>query len=295
MGTVKSITVSPDLAKVLVTVETVREAEPLLTDKTIFWVVKPRAVRRQHHRPRDAAVRLLHRHAAVDREGHGQARSSSASRIRRSCRPGPRARPSSCDSKRLGSISLGSPIFFRDLEVGTVLGWDIGDLASSVTIHAFVRAPYDQYVHDDSSFWNASGLSVKLAATAASPSRWNRCAPCCWAASPSIRRPTPSSRSPRPTSSFPLYRQPRGWRSRRASASSSSCCRTSRARSPASTSGADVTLHGLKIGEVTDVDLVYDPQARSHRGAGALSRRGRSHQQYRGGPGHGRRERSPRR
>ena len=25
----------------LVTVETVREAEPLLTDKTIFWVVKP--------------------------------------------------------------------------------------------------------------------------------------------------------------------------------------------------------------------------------------------------------------
>ena len=44
-----------------------------------------------------------------------------------------------------------------------MLGWDLGDLASSVTIHAFVRAPFDKYVHDDSSFWNASGLSVKLA------------------------------------------------------------------------------------------------------------------------------------
>ena len=41
MGTVKSIIVSPDLTKVLVSIETVREAEPLLTDKTIFWVVKP--------------------------------------------------------------------------------------------------------------------------------------------------------------------------------------------------------------------------------------------------------------
>ena len=62
----------------------------------------------------------------------------------------------------MGSISLGSPIFFRDIDVGTVLGWDLGDLASTVTIHAFVRAPFDQYVREDSSFWNASGLSVKL-------------------------------------------------------------------------------------------------------------------------------------
>ena len=41
MGTVKSIAISPDFAHVLVTVETVREAEPFLNDKTIFWVVKP--------------------------------------------------------------------------------------------------------------------------------------------------------------------------------------------------------------------------------------------------------------
>src|SRR6185312_10132333 len=53
---------------------------------------------------------------------------------------------------RLGSISLGSPVFYRDLDVGEVLGWDIGDMAKSVTVHAFVRAPYDQYVHDNSRF-----------------------------------------------------------------------------------------------------------------------------------------------
>ena len=35
-------------------------------------------------------------------------------------------------------------------------------MAEYVTIHAFVRAPYDSYVHDETRFWNASGVSVKL-------------------------------------------------------------------------------------------------------------------------------------
>ena len=54
-------------------------------------------------------------------------------------------------------------MFFRDLSVGEVLGWDIADMAEYVTIRAFVRAPYDSYVHDETRFWNASGVSVKLA------------------------------------------------------------------------------------------------------------------------------------
>ena len=65
---------------------------------------------------------------------------------------------------RLGSISLGSPIFYRDLPVGEVLGWDLGEMAENATIHAFVRAPFDRYVRDGSRFWNASGVSVKLGA-----------------------------------------------------------------------------------------------------------------------------------
>ena len=38
-------------------------------------------------------------------------------------------------------------------------------MAEYVTIHAFVRAPYDSYVHDQTRFWNASGVSVKLGGT----------------------------------------------------------------------------------------------------------------------------------
>src|SRR6266446_8245953 len=41
-GTVKSLELSPDQTHVVVTVATTHQAEPLLTDGTVFWVVKPR-------------------------------------------------------------------------------------------------------------------------------------------------------------------------------------------------------------------------------------------------------------
>ena len=41
-GTVKSLDLSPDQTHVVVTVATTHEADPLLTEQTVFWVVKPR-------------------------------------------------------------------------------------------------------------------------------------------------------------------------------------------------------------------------------------------------------------
>ena len=41
-GTIKSLRLSPDLTRVIVTVVTTAQAKPLLTDGTVFWVVKPR-------------------------------------------------------------------------------------------------------------------------------------------------------------------------------------------------------------------------------------------------------------
>jgi paraquat-inducible protein B len=40
LGTVQSLDLTPDHSRVLVKIATTRQADPLLTDKTIFWVVK---------------------------------------------------------------------------------------------------------------------------------------------------------------------------------------------------------------------------------------------------------------
>jgi paraquat-inducible protein B len=160
-GTVKDLQLSPDQTRVVVTIATSRKAEPLLNDQTEFWVVKPRLF-------------------AGNVSGLETLLSGSYVGMRPSPKPGKskqefvgREDPPVLEADvaghtfllkaaRLGSISLGSPVFYRDLSVGEVLGWDLADMAESVTLHVFVRAPFDKYVHNDSRFWNASGISIKL-------------------------------------------------------------------------------------------------------------------------------------
>lgn len=161
MGLVQSVALSPDLQRVIVTVRMNREAEPLLTDRTKFWVVKPRffagSVSGLETLLSGGYIELL-----PGAPGGAAKRAFAGLEdppVLQSDVPGHNFL---LHASRIGSISLGSPIFFRDFNVGEVLGWDIGDMADSVTIHAFVRAPFDKYVHDGSRFWNASGVSVGL-------------------------------------------------------------------------------------------------------------------------------------
>jgi paraquat-inducible protein B len=256
MGTVKTIGISPDLSHVIVTVETVREATELLTDKAMFWVVRPQLF-------------------AGNVTGLDTLLSGSYIGMRPSVEKGKpqkdfvgnqdppvlqayaKGTVYKLETKRLGSISLGSPIFFRDLEVGTVLGWDVGDLASSVVVHAFVRDPYDKYVHEDTSFWNASGLSIKLTSSGVDVQL------------ESIRAllfggiafdTAVYPKSPRAASHyrFPLYASMEVAKS--AGFGRQLQLLSNFTGSVAGlTVGADVTLYGLKIGEVTDVGLLYDP------------------------------------
>ena len=161
MGLVEHIALSKDLQRAVVTVRMNREAEPFLTDQAKFWVVKPRFF-------------------AGALSGLETLVSGSYIEMQPSVKGGPLQTdfvgletPPVLTSDvpghnfllqagSIGNIQLGSPVFYRDLEVGEVLGWDLGNMAENVTIHAFVRAPFDQYVHDNSRFWNASGASVKL-------------------------------------------------------------------------------------------------------------------------------------
>src|SRR5271169_1939079 len=163
-GTVKSLTLSPDQTHVVVTVATTHQAGPLLTDGTLFWVVKPRLFAGNI-----SGIETLLSGSYIGMLPAATAGKSETKFVGREDPPVLGAhvpgRTFLLKSKRIGAVSVGSPIFFRDLSVGEVLGWDIADMAEYVTIHAFVRAPYDSYVHDQTRFWNASGVSIKLGGT----------------------------------------------------------------------------------------------------------------------------------
>ena len=77
---------------------------------------------------------------------------------------GQRGRHFILKADRLGSLDVGAPVYYRQIKVGEVVAYDIGKNAESIDFTIFVHAPYDQKVHENTRFWNASGVDVSLTA-----------------------------------------------------------------------------------------------------------------------------------
>ena len=71
-------------------------------------------------------------------------------------------------TKDLGSVDYGTPIYFRRLNVGKVVSYELNKDGRTLTIKIFVYAPYDQYITPETRFWQASGLDVSLTANGVS-------------------------------------------------------------------------------------------------------------------------------
>jgi len=257
MGVVEKVGLTPDMKRVEVTVRMNREAEPLLTDKAQFWTVRPRFFAGSI-----TGLQTLFSGSYIDllpaSEGGAPRREFVGLEnppVLQSDVPG---RTFLLEANRIGSLNLGSPIMFRDLEVGEILGWDIGEMARKITIHAFVRAPFDKYVHDNSRFWNASGAKVQLGANGLELRVESLRAVVLGGIAfetPDDPKMTEESHA---DTSFPLFQS-------KDAADASMFTRSVPfvAKFTSSVSGlaagSPVTLRGLKIGEVDSVSLVYDP------------------------------------
>ncbi len=65
----------------------------------------------------------------------------------------------------LGSLDLGTPIYFRRLQVGQVASYTLDKDGANLSVTVFVRAPYYQYVNPNTRFWQASGIDLSLSAS----------------------------------------------------------------------------------------------------------------------------------
>ena len=256
MGVVESIGLTKDLKKALVTVRMNREAEPLLTDKAEFWVVRPR-----FFAGAISGLQTLFSGSYIDLLPSNEAGAPASSfvglenpPVLQSDIPG---RTFLLRARRIGSLNLGSPIMYRDLDVGEILGWDVGKMAKDITIHAFVRSPFDQYVHDNSRFWNASGASVQLGPKGLQVQVESLRA----VVFGGIAFDTPDDpeivEESRPNQPFQLFDSE--------DAADSSVYKRSlpfvanfTGTVTGLAAGSPVTLRGQKIGEVTSISLVYD-------------------------------------
>ena len=64
------------------------------------------------------------------------------------------------DAAEAGSLSVGTPVLFRGVEVGTVTGTTLGNMADRVQIALRISKKYQHLVRNNSVFWLASGYNL---------------------------------------------------------------------------------------------------------------------------------------
>ncbi|MEB4591705.1 MlaD family protein [Candidatus Thiothrix sp. Deng01] len=70
-------------------------------------------------------------------------------------------------SNSLGSMDVGAPVFYKQLQVGEVIDYQLMPDGSQVRLEVFIRDPYYEYVHSNSRFWNASGAEFTMTSAGA--------------------------------------------------------------------------------------------------------------------------------
>jgi paraquat-inducible protein B len=66
------------------------------------------------------------------------------------------------EGDRLGSLTTGAPVFYREVKVGEVDTSRLADDATAVLVRIHVDAAYVDLVRTNSRFWNAGGFSFKV-------------------------------------------------------------------------------------------------------------------------------------
>ncbi len=161
LGTVGSIRLAPDMSHVIVTVRMTSEADPYLTDRARFWVVRPRL-----SGSNVSGLETLISGGYIEMDPGQKGGKSKQDFTGLEDPPGVRSdEPGTTfvlKTSRIGSLGSGSPVFYRDIVVGEVLGYQLPEGNGDITVRVFVKAPYDKWVRTASRFWNASGVTLSF-------------------------------------------------------------------------------------------------------------------------------------
>ena len=163
IGLVHTIKLSKDRSRVLASVQLTKEAESFTASDTRFWVVRPRVAASGI-----SGLNTLLSGAYIGADaGKSDDTSSSFTGLEQ-----PPIITSDLSGKQfvlhaadIGSLDIGSPVFYRRIKVGQVVAFDLDRDGKGVTLRIFVNAPYDKFVDRNARFWHASGVDVQLNAS----------------------------------------------------------------------------------------------------------------------------------
>lgn len=160
IGEVTDIHVSKNRKKVIVTARMHADAGEYLVQDTRFWVVRPRVAGGSV-----SGLGTLFSGAYISADVGRSAIKRRAFEgldtppIVTSDLPG---REFVLHAEEIGSVSVGSTVFYRHIPAGQVIAYTLDPGGASVTIKVFVDEPYDRYVTPATRFWQASGIDMSI-------------------------------------------------------------------------------------------------------------------------------------
>ena len=160
VGIVKNITLSKDRAGVVVRAEMSKPAEDLLVTDTRFWVVRARIAGGTIS---GIGTLLSGSYVGMD---PGKSADSQRDFVGLETPPvittGLTGKQFVLRAEDIGSLDVGSPVYYRRLEAGRVVAYELDKGGNHVLVRVFVNAPFDGYVTTNARFWHASGVDVVL-------------------------------------------------------------------------------------------------------------------------------------
>ncbi|WP_313378383.1 PqiB family protein [Achromobacter insolitus] len=162
VGTVTAIGLSEDGSRVVATVALDKDAAALARQDSRFWVVRPRI---GIDGVSGVDTLLSGAYIGVDR-----GKSTEPGKEFTGLESPPTVigdapgRSFVLHTEDLGSLDVGSPVYYRRIQVGRVASYQLGEDGKAVALRLFVNAPYDRFVTAETRFWSASGVDVSLGA-----------------------------------------------------------------------------------------------------------------------------------
>jgi len=163
IGVVKSIKLGEDLSKVLVTIDMSKDASRFTAKDTRFWVVRPRI---GASGVSGLGTLLSGAYIGVDAGKAGDTASEFTGLENAPAVTGDqRGKLFTLHADSLGSVDVGSPVFYRRIQAGQVASYVLDKNGAGLTMTVFIEEPYDQYVGKNTRWWHASGVDVHLDAS----------------------------------------------------------------------------------------------------------------------------------
>jgi paraquat-inducible protein B len=159
VGVVTGVELKPNLAGVAVRVRLDRTAAALANDGAQFWIVHPEIGL--------SGVRGLDTLLTGARLNVRPGKGAPATHFTGLDKLPPpeiseEGRTFVLQSDRLGSLTTGASVFYRQMKVGAVETSRLADDATGVLIRIHIEAPYTDLVRTNTRFWNAGGFSFKV-------------------------------------------------------------------------------------------------------------------------------------